>query len=343
MLSEFAAAYQGVLDMDWLSDQNWEMVFENAAEQVTLLYGTDVYPDCHKIGVRELFSKCMTKKNEPVGKYRDVQPYPEPRRKILPRLTLPPHEPEMSEAESAFLCGLLRQYQPHKIMEVGLAAGGTSAIILQCLQMMHQSYEMISVDLSERFYKNAAYESGYLVEEAKKYISETHQKRLLGKLALEQISKFGAGVDFLILDTTHVLPGEMLDFLSLLPYLKDGCVVVLHDVGLNFFRKDRSQYSDYAYGNKVIFNTVHAEMKYLPALQRHYGNIAAFEVDKWTRMHVVDCFNSLTMTWISVPPDEQLAMYRAWYTLHYNEECLWLFDEAVRMNRAISSRQRQDG
>lgn len=342
LLADFAAYFQGKMEMEWLSEQNWETVFDNTTEQMTLLYDVDIYPECHKIGVRELFSKCMESVQKPVRAYCEVEPWAEPRMQILPKLHLPLNEPEMSEPESAFLCGLLRQYRPRKIMEVGLAAGGTSAIILQCLQMIDQPYEMISVDLSERFYKNDAYESGYLGEEAKKHISGTNQKRLLGKLALERISEFGAGVDFLILDTTHVLPGEMLDFLSLLPYLKDGCIVVLHDVGLNFFRRNRSQYSDYAYGNKVIFNTVRAEMKYLPFLHGHYGNIAAFEVDSSTREHIADCFNSLTMTWLSVPPAEQLSMYRAWYKLHYDSDCLWLFDEAVRMNQAISSRKRVD-
>ena len=335
MIADFAAFWQGKLDMEWLSDQNWKTVFDNTTEQMTLLYDADIYPECHKIGIRKLFRTCMKSCRKPARAYQDVEPYLEPRKRILSKLHLPPNEPEMSEPESAFLCGLLRQHHPKKIMEVGLAAGGTSAIILQCLQMMNQSYEMVSVDLSERFYKDSAYESGYLGEEAKKYISGTNQKRLLGKLALERIPDFGPGVDFLILDTTHVLPGEMLDFLSLLPYLKNGCVVVLHDVGLNFFRKARSQYSDYAYGNKVIFNTVRAETKYLPLLNGHYGNIAAFEVDASTWKHVADCFNSLTMTWLSVPPAEQLDMYRAWYELHYDSECLWLFDEAVRMNRAI--------
>ena len=343
LLVEFAERWKGKLDIEWLSETNWQQVLKNTSEDMVLLYGADIYPECNKIEIHDLFARCMESFLNPPNQYRSVECYLEPRRTILPKLALPPNEPEMSEFESSFLCGLLRQYRPHKIVEVGLAAGGTSAIILQCLQMTGQSYEMFSVDLSEQFYRGPEHESGYLAEEAKPYLAETHHKRLLGKLALERIPEIGADIDFLILDTTHVLPGEALDFLALLPYLKDGCVVVLHDVALNYFMQPRTSYSDVAYGNKLLFNIVHADVKYLMQDGGSYPNIAAFEVDASTRKHVMDYFSNLTATWfdINMPTEAQVAKYRAWYALHYDEQCLWVFDEAVRMNRAIFSRARQ--
>ncbi|MBR1647411.1 MAG: hypothetical protein IJ685_11645 [Selenomonadaceae bacterium] len=47
----------------------------------------------------------------------------EPRRKILPKLPAFDGEPEMSEFESAFLCGALKTFRPKKILEVGVAGG----------------------------------------------------------------------------------------------------------------------------------------------------------------------------------------------------------------------------
>ena len=58
----------------------------------------------------------------------------EPRKNVLSKIPVVPDEPEMSEFESAFLCGLLNKFQPKKILEVGVAAGGTTAIILQCMK-----------------------------------------------------------------------------------------------------------------------------------------------------------------------------------------------------------------
>lgn len=56
--------------------------------------------------------------------YQSVSLYDEPRKTILPKLDLPVGEPEMSEFESAFLCGMLRSVHPKKILEVGVAGGG---------------------------------------------------------------------------------------------------------------------------------------------------------------------------------------------------------------------------
>lgn len=171
-------------------------------------------------------------------KYEKIELFSEPREIIIPRINAPRNEPEMTCFESSFLSGLLKRFRPKNILEVGLAAGGTSAIIMQCMKMLDESYEMYSVDLQKQFYVDNRFESGYLAETAKQFLPDAKQKRLLGKLAFEQMPEIGSEIDFLILDTVHRLPGEILDFLSLLPYLKNGAVVVLHDICCNVLSKN---------------------------------------------------------------------------------------------------------
>ncbi len=60
---------------------------------------------------------------------KSVALWKEPREKILSKLPRVKNEPEMSVFESTFLCGLLKQYRPEKIVEVGVAGGATTAII----------------------------------------------------------------------------------------------------------------------------------------------------------------------------------------------------------------------
>ena len=81
--------------------------------------------------------------------------YLEPRIETLKIIPNIPNEPEMSEFDSSFLCGLIRKYMPKKIVEVGVAAGGTTAIILQCLALLkhNENCEVYSVDLNEKFYR----------------------------------------------------------------------------------------------------------------------------------------------------------------------------------------------
>jgi len=76
-------------------------------------------------------------------------------------------EPEMTEFESAFLCGALKQFRPKKILEVGIAGGATTAIILQTLEDIGESYEMHSVDLNTQFYRDKTKSSGFMAAFAK--------------------------------------------------------------------------------------------------------------------------------------------------------------------------------
>ena len=98
----------------------------------------------------------------------------EPRRKIFSKLCTCPNpntrrEPEMSEFDLAFLCGLLKIFRPKKILEVGVAGGATTAIILQTLEDIGEPYEMHSVDIAEKYHldKSMNTETGFLLKYAK--------------------------------------------------------------------------------------------------------------------------------------------------------------------------------
>ena len=116
----------------------------------------------------------------------------EPRRKILPKLPACPTEPEMSEFESAFLCGALKQFHPKKILEVGIAG---AAIILQTLEDLGELYEMHSVDVAEKFYRDKTKSSGFMASFAKEKIfgslHGTHEFHL-GKFCRKSLTKSAA-------------------------------------------------------------------------------------------------------------------------------------------------------
>ena len=76
------------------------------------------------------------------------------RMKVINRIDIYPGEPEMTEYESAVLCGVIVEKKPKKILEVGVAAGGTTAIIMQCLEDFEISSSVISCDLNKKYYRN---------------------------------------------------------------------------------------------------------------------------------------------------------------------------------------------
>ena len=252
----------------------------------------------------------------------------ETREKILRIIPKVPGEPEMTPFESAFLCGLLRTVQPRKILEIGVSAGGTTAIVLQCLEDLGYSYEMHSVDICEKWCLDEREETGFMARCAKSVLHTGFHQFHLGAGVTKYLDEIGDKIDFAILDTTHALPGEVLDFLVILPFLRDGAVVCLHDI--SFCQTyETPQYN--ACG--VLFQTVSADkwLNFTPS--GHYPNIAAFRVTSETRTRIADVFSALILRWLYIPSEDEMRRYCTYIQKIYGNEAYYkIFNEAVRMN-----------
>ena len=51
----------------------------------------------------------------------------------------------------------------------------------------------------------------------------------IGTLTSQVIETIGNDIDFAFIDTMHITPGELLDWLMVLPFLKEEAIVVFHD------------------------------------------------------------------------------------------------------------------
>lgn len=68
---------------------------------------------------------------------------------------------EMSSHDHSFLCGMIKKVKPQKLVEIGVAEGGTTAVIMEALTMLGLNSEVWSVDLSENFYCDSTKKTGY--------------------------------------------------------------------------------------------------------------------------------------------------------------------------------------
>lgn len=139
---------------------------------------------------------------------------------------------EMTPNERLFLTELILRSKPKKVLELGVSAGGSSLILLNALSKIG-STKLISIDYLTYWYKDKTRVTGFIVDNypdlKKKY------KLYTGGTAAEFIEKIGGGIDFCLIDTQHIIPSEMIDFLLVFPFLKDNCVVVFHDTNLQIF------------------------------------------------------------------------------------------------------------
>ena len=85
---------------------------------------------------------------------------------------------EMTEWQLGFLCGLIKQKKPKKILEIGVAAGGTTAVILNCVSLLDIDVEVFSIDVNEKLYSDSSKNTGYLAEQCMPYLTKKIKRRL---------------------------------------------------------------------------------------------------------------------------------------------------------------------
>lgn len=247
---------------------------------------------------------------------------------------------EMTLFQQSFICGLIKENRPKKIVEVGVSAGGTTALVLSCLEILDIEAEMYSVDLSKKWYRDTEYETGHFAKGVFPNLKNNVKHYfLLGRSIPFFLEQIGSGIDFLILDTTHSLPGELLDFIVCLPFLKDGCIVAIHDT-----IKNHIGYKDGENATKLLFDIIKADNKYYMPEEgidvSDFSNIAAFQVSEETRKGIRDLFSIMTATWGYLLDGVEREKYREVILNYYNKEYLDFFDriELLQRNTYLSKR-----
>lgn len=230
---------------------------------------------------------------------------------------------EMTRFENAFLMGLVRQHKPRKILEVGIAAGATSAMLLDCIAAHLPEAHLFSVDSSDTYYRGEA-KTGFLAFDTP--CAATRWTRMTGDVLPTYLEGIGHEIDVCILDTLHILPGELLDFIAVLPYLRNGAIVVLHDVALPFVSwYDPEKYDAHhkdSCATRVLLDVAVGEKILCRDASQSSGmvNIAAVRITDDTRRYVRDVFSALALPWAYMPPPQELDAYASHYEKHYSSE-----------------------
>ena len=144
----------------------------------------------------------------------------------------------LEKIDMRFINGMIRKYKPKKILEVGVASGDSTAIILNAIQNIENSH-LYSIDKLPYVYNIKEKETGWIVKE--KFSNLMNKWTLYtGGITSNFIEKIGGDIDFVFLDTLHRAPGEWLDIIQIMPFLKKtNAIVMLHDIRFQFsYRKD---------------------------------------------------------------------------------------------------------
>lgn len=243
---------------------------------------------------------------------------------------------EMLSDEQGFLCGIIKKVKPKKIVEIGVAEGGTTAVIMNAVSILGLTCEVYSVDLSEKLYYNWELTTGYEYNRLCPFIknNKSIHSFLFGKTIAAQLKIIGKDIELVILDTMHAVPGGLLDFLSVYPYLSANAMVVLHDVNIDYYyaishEMKWKNWSNFSFATKLLFSVVRAE-KYLNYDKNgDILNIGAFRVNKDTDKCIEDIFFLLHMPWAYCPSRTVMTEYEKLFRYHYDNKSNAIFRKAV--------------
>ena len=199
---------------------------------------------------------------------------------------------EMTEHEQQFLRTILKNKQPKKVLEIGMSAGGTTVLLLEELARETILY---SVDINEFHYRDKQRKSGFIADEF--YDRKLHAEwiKLTGKDISFFIEQIGSDIDFVILDTVHRLPGGVLDFVTILPYLNNDACIIIHDIGLHALYKLKSgkntpMHKQHCYSCSLLYSAINSEIK-ISYGNKIIPNIGCIEINKqnvWSFPKMVD-------------------------------------------------------
>lgn len=256
---------------------------------------------------------------------------------------------EMTSSEQSFLCELIQQKQPKKLLELGVAAGSSSVIILNSIKDIQGSH-LTSVDYLTLWYRDESKSTGFVVDN----YPELKKKWTLytGALVSDFMEKIGGDIDFCFIDTMHVLPGEVIDFLLVLPYLKPNATIVFHDTNLQTWGEwpqcnSNNMLVSAISGEKMVpeaFETFFFHQTKKRDYQMYFPNIAGIELDGSQQNKIWDIFNLLTQKWKYIPKSSDIESILTSLKKHYSKFYVKMFENILsyQMNNAKNEHTIQD-
>jgi predicted O-methyltransferase YrrM len=139
----------------------------------------------------------------------------------------------ISEMDAAFFAGLVMETRPEKLVEIGVASGWGSCVLLDALDACRVPHGSLhGVDIAPRFFYDESYATGQCVQEVMPDRAERYRLST-GVTIAEVVGEIGAGVDFAFIDAHHMHPWATLDLLGVMPIMKSQSWVAMHDLNLS--------------------------------------------------------------------------------------------------------------
>jgi hypothetical protein len=228
---------------------------------------------------------------------------------------------QQSYHDVELLRSMLRIKKPRKVLEIGVNIGGGTRHILDELD---RDSTLFSIDINKKI---GIPDTGYL---AKQYYDKHKHclwKTYFGYDVSQCIEEIGDAIDFIMLDTRHVLAGEVLSYLAVLPFVDDNAVIVIHDISWELDTNFYFNISRETLSNSLLFHTIVSQYKFFSNAE--YSGIGAVIINKQAAIkYIYYVIFTLLRPWAYIPPTEILESTAKIINKFYNKPTIDLYNRS---------------
>lgn len=248
---------------------------------------------------------------------------------------------EMSYKDRAFLNGIIRRAKPKTIVEIGLSAGGSTSVILNAIRDMEDS-KLYSFDYNTNWYRDQnsgqdkGRKSGFLVAQIVPELT-SKWKLCTGGVPCKYFDVLPAdGVDVCFIDTAHISPGEHLNILEILPFMKKNGIIIYHDTSYHTLRFEIGT------TNCVSINTLSGKRIILKS-ENTAGlpNIGAIILDENVDNVLYPLFSNISLPWYyKISTEDFHEMYKHFSKYYSNELVrIYVYYTLFYMNGGLENKE----
>ena len=235
--------------------------------------------------------------------------------------------------EARFINGIIRKNKLRNCLEIGVAHGGSSTLILNSIKDFKNPI-LVSLDLNKELFNDPTKLTGYRVNQ---YFPELKKnwKLYTGDQPHKFLVELNIKFDFLFLDSSHVSPGEILNLIEALPFLNQNAIIVIHDLLWHFSHVKNSKFFTSCinlfpvlYGDKILLHRNNSKI----------SNIGAVFLYPNQNEHYLDYFLLLLHFWEYIPKDNQINDLRNFIKKYYKDNIyINIFNVAVNKNKKVNN------
>jgi len=181
----------------------------------------------------------------------------------------------ITKKECLFINTILQLKKAKNVLEIGVASGFSSAVILKTLQQINKNdtnYKLTSLDNTKYCYFDKTKRTGVYLYETLPDLSAKFELNHFSTATIDE-NLFSQKFDVCFIDANHKHPYPAMDLLFTLDFMKQDAIYILHDINLAN-NKNRFQKSN---GPLFLFYGLFGP-KFLgePNLNRKFPNIGAW-------------------------------------------------------------------